>query len=108
MRLEDFVEDSKMLETKELPVKVPVRRQAQGMITLSDNTATTLLIRHIGMGWIQALARELDLRSTYHRRRIMDLEFRTRGERTSRRRRTWLSCWVRSGTFPCSLQSSEP
>jgi hypothetical protein len=60
------------------------------------------------MGWIQALARELDLRSTYHHRRIMDLEFRTRGERTSHRRRIWLSCWVRSGTFPCSLQSSEP
>ena len=50
MRLEDLVEDSKMLGTKELLVKVPVRRLVQGMITLRDNTATNLLIRHIGMG----------------------------------------------------------
>jgi beta-lactamase class A len=46
---EDLVEDSKMLEAEELPTSVPVRL-AEGMITLSDNSATNLVIRRIGMG----------------------------------------------------------
>ena len=43
VRPEDLVEDSKMLETEELPASVPVRRLAEGMITLNDNTATNLM-----------------------------------------------------------------
>lgn len=81
VRPEDLVEDSATLETEELPAPVPVRRLAEGMITLSDNAATNLLIRRIGMGRIQALARDLGLRSTYLRRReMMDVEARARGE----------------------------
>lgn len=77
---EDLVEDSEMVQREELPVRMSVRRLAEGMITLSDNAATNLLIRRIGMGRIQALARDLGLRSTYLRREMMDLEACARGE----------------------------
>ncbi|MDQ4127291.1 MAG: class A beta-lactamase-related serine hydrolase [Actinomycetota bacterium] len=80
VRREDLVEDSEMLETEELPARVPVRRLAEGMITLSDNAATNLLIRRIGMERVNDLAHDLGLRSTCLRRKMMDPEARARGE----------------------------
>lgn len=80
VRPEDLVEDSEMLEREELPARVPVRRLAEGMITLSDNAATNLLIRRLGMDRVNDLARDLGLRSTCLRREMMDVEARARGE----------------------------
>ena len=76
----DLVEDSQMLEGEELPARVPVRRLAEGMITLSDNAATNLLIRRLGAGRINDLARSLALKNTVLRREMMDVEARLRGE----------------------------
>ena len=77
---EDLVEDSEMLGAMRLPAGVSLRRLAEGMITVSDNTATNLLIRRVGMERINALARGLGLRSTTLRRGMMDLAARARGE----------------------------
>ena len=80
VRPEDLVEDSRMLEGEELPARMPVRRLAEGMITLSDNAATNLLIRRLGADRINGLARDLGLRSTVLQRGMMDVEARLRGE----------------------------
>ena len=80
VRPEDLVEDSEMVEGEELPTQVPVRRLAEGMITLSDNAATNLLIRRLGTERVNDLARELGLRGTSLRREMMDREARARGE----------------------------
>lgn len=80
VRPEDLVEDSEALEREVLPARMPVRRLAEDMITLSDNAATNLLIRRIGMERVNDLARDLGLRSTCLRREMMDLEARARGE----------------------------
>jgi len=76
----DLVEDSGMVEREWLPARMTLWRLAEGMITLSDNAATNLLIRRIGMGRIQALACDLGLKSTRLRREMMDLQARARGE----------------------------
>lgn len=77
---DDLVEDSEMLGARRLPAGVSLRRLAEGMITVSDNTATNLLVRRVGMGGINALARGLGLRRTFLRREMMDLAARARGE----------------------------
>jgi beta-lactamase class A len=46
----DLVEDSEMLEAGELPAPVSCRDLAGGMIAVSDNAATNLLIRRVGAG----------------------------------------------------------
>ncbi len=80
VRREDLVDDSEMLEGEELPARMPLRRLAEGMITLSDNAATNLLIRRVGMGRVNDLASDLGLRGTCLRREMMDLAARARGE----------------------------
>lgn len=75
---DDLVEDSEMLEAAALPARISLRDLSAGMITLSDNTATNLLIRRIGMKRVDALAG--GLRHTSLRRRMMDLGARSRGE----------------------------
>ena len=77
---EDLVEDSEMLEARELPAPVSCRDLAEGMITVGDNAATNLLIRRVGVGRVNALADELGLRRTAPRRGMMDLGARLRGE----------------------------
>ena len=77
---DDLVEDSEMLGARRLPAGVSLRRLAEGMITVSDNTATNLLIRRVGMGRVNALARGLGLRRTFLRRGMMDFAARARGE----------------------------
>lgn len=77
---DDLVEDSEMLGARRLPAGVSLRRLAEGMITVSDNTATNLLIRRVGMGRVNALARGLGLRRTLLRRGMMDFAARARGE----------------------------
>ncbi len=77
---EDLVEDSEMLEARELPAQVSLRELAGGMITVSDNAATNRLIRRLGMDRINELAGDLGLRRTSLRREMMDLGARLRGE----------------------------
>jgi beta-lactamase class A len=77
---EDLVEDSEMLEARELPAPVSCRDLTEGMITVSDNAATNLLIRRVGMGRVNVLAGDLGLRCTSLRRGVMDLGARLRGE----------------------------
>ncbi len=76
----DLVEDSEMLEARELPAPVSCRDLAEGMITVSDNAATNLLIRRAGAGNVDALAGGLGLRRTSLRREMMDFGARSRGE----------------------------
>ena len=80
VRPEDLVEYSEMVEGEKLPARVPVRRLAEGMITLSDNAATNLLIRRLGAGRINDLARDLRMKDTVLRREMMDVEARLCGE----------------------------
>jgi beta-lactamase class A len=76
----DLVEDSEMLEARELPAPVSCRDLAEGMITVSDNAATNLLIRRVGAGNVNALADGIWLRRTALRREMMDFGARSRGE----------------------------
>ena len=76
----DLVEDSEMLEARELPAPVSCWDLAEGMITVSDNAATNLLIRRVGAGNVNALAGGLGLRRTSLRRAMMDFGARSRGE----------------------------
>ena len=76
----DLVEDSEMLGAAGLPGRFSLEELAEGMITVSDNTATNGLIRRLGMGRIDALAGELGLRRTSLRREMMDFAARARGE----------------------------
>src|SRR4028119_58296 len=69
-----------MLEARELPAPVSCRDLAEGMITVSDNAATNLLIRRVGAGNVNALAGGLGLRRTSLRRAMMDFGARSRGE----------------------------
>jgi beta-lactamase class A len=76
----DLVEDSEMLEARGLPAPVSCWDLAEGMITVSDNAATNLLIRRVGMQRVNALAGGLELRRTALRRGMMDFGARSRGE----------------------------
>ncbi len=77
---EDFVEDSGMLDALRLPAEISYRRLVGGMIRVSDNAATNVLISRLGMGRIDALAREIGLHRTTLRRKMMDFGARARGE----------------------------
>ena len=77
---DDLVEGSEMLGAVRPPARVSCRELAVGMITASDNAATNLLIRRLGMGRIDALAGGLGLRRTRLRREMVDLGARSRGE----------------------------
>ena len=77
---EDVAEDSGMVERERLPAELGVGRLAEGMICVSDNAATNLLISLLGEDRINALAHSLGLRRTVLRRRMMDFEARARGE----------------------------
>lgn len=76
---EDLVGNSEMLAGEWLPAEISYRRLAEGMIRVSDNAATNVLISRLGMGRIDALARELGLHHTALRRKMMDFEARARG-----------------------------
>ena len=76
---EDLVGNSEMLAGERLPAEISYRRLAEGMIRVSDNAATNVLISRLGMGRIDALAGELGLHHTALRRKMMDFEARARG-----------------------------
>ncbi len=76
----DIVPDSEMIEAHEVPCSLSVERLAGGMITVSDNTATNLLMKRLGAGEVNALARELGLGNTTLGREMMDFDARSRGE----------------------------
>ena len=76
----DLVEDIEMLGATGLPERFSLGDLAEGMITVSDNTATNGLIRRLGMDRIDALAGELGLRRTSLRLEMIDFGARLRGE----------------------------
>ncbi len=57
-----------------------IRDYATLMVTLSDNTATNLLIDRLGMSAVNRSLRDLGLTSTLLRRHMMDTEAAKRGE----------------------------
>lgn len=75
----DVVDDSKMIQGEIAKSDFTVKELAEGMITVSDNTATNLLVDLVGMGRVNALAQRLRLTHTYLGRKMMDLEARVRG-----------------------------
>ena len=98
---DDLVEDSEMVGAERLPAELTVGRLAEGMISVSDNTATNLLISLLGEGRINVLARDLGLRRTALRRKMMDFAARSRGEEnlTSASDMTALLAAIWNGTF---------
>ena len=60
-------------------VEVDLRTLCALMITISDNTATNLLIRRFGIGFLNAQFRELGFRKTRIERFLFDAEASSRG-----------------------------
>ena len=77
---DDLIHGSGMLEAERLPARFSCRDLAGAMIRISDNAATNLLIRRVGMEHVNTLARDLGLRRTALRRGMMDFGARLRGE----------------------------
>ena len=98
---DDLVEDSEMVGAERLPAELTVGRLAEGMISVSDNTATNLLISLLGKARINVLARDLGLRRTALRRKMMAFAARSRGEEnlTSASDMTALLAAIWNGTF---------
>ena len=80
---DDLIHGSGMLEAERLPARFSCRDLAGAMIRISDNAATNLLIRRVGMERVNTLARDLGLRRTALRRGMMDFGARLRGENTT-------------------------
>ena len=76
---EEKVGGSGVLATFSDPVQVTVQDLMTLMITVSDNTATNVLIDLIGLEAIQTCIKELGLQSTQLNRKLMDLESKAKG-----------------------------
>jgi beta-lactamase class A len=76
---EDVVDYSEMIQKGSARRTFSVGQLAEGMITVSDNTATNLLIDLVGMERVNSLAQDLHLARTCLRRKMMDFESRARG-----------------------------
>ncbi|WP_243355667.1 serine hydrolase [Bacillus litorisediminis] len=61
------------------PVRVTVQDLMTLMITVSDNTATNMLIDLIGLDVIQSCIKDLGLKYTQLNRKLMDLESKEKG-----------------------------
>ena len=99
--LEDVVGDSEMVVASRPPRSFSLKELAEGMITVSDNTATNLLISRRGMDGVNALARSLGMEHTVLRRHMMDFDARSRGEEnlTSARDMVTLLAEIQRGTL---------
>ena len=76
----DLVGDSEAVSKLDLPSRPTLRWLARAMITVSDNTATNVLMDLLGFPEINALARSLRLTNTRLGRYMMDSGARARGE----------------------------
>ncbi|MET3698517.1 serine hydrolase [Bacillus oleivorans] len=76
---DEKVGGSGVLATFSDPVHLTVRDLLTLMITVSDNTATNILIDLIGLEAIQSCIKDLDLKSTILNRKLMDIESKEKG-----------------------------
>lgn len=79
IKSEHVVGYSEMIQKMTIPGRSTVEQLAEGMITVSDNTATNLLIDLVGMKSVNSLSQILRLTNTYLGRKMMDFESRSRG-----------------------------
>ncbi len=79
VRSEDVVDYSEMVREGTVRGGFTVEQLAEGMITVSDNTATNSLIDLVGMKNVNALSRNLCLTRTHLGRKMMDFRSRSVG-----------------------------
>lgn len=79
VKSEDVVDYSEMIQKGRFRQYFTVEQLAEGMITVSDNTAANLLIDLVGMKGVNSLARKLRLSHTYLARKMMDFHARSEG-----------------------------
>ena len=79
VRREDVVDYSEMVRGATVRDGFTVERLAEGMITISDNTATNVLIDLVGMENINSLARDFHMTHTKLGRKMMDFRSRSAG-----------------------------
>jgi beta-lactamase class A len=79
VKSEDVVDYSEMIHKGIVRGSFTVEQLAEGMITVSDNTATNLLIDLVGMKSVNTLSQKLRLAHTYLGRKMMDFESRSGG-----------------------------
>lgn len=79
VRSEDAVDYSEMVRGGTVRDGFTVEQLAEGMITVSDNTATNVLIDLVGMENVNSLARDLRMTRTKLGRKMMDFRSRSAG-----------------------------
>ncbi|HKR31843.1 MAG TPA: serine hydrolase [Terriglobales bacterium] len=80
VRSEDMVPDSYiMLGLTPGVTRVTNRDLATMMVAVSDNSATNVLIDHVGMNNVEQMLASLGLKNTHLRRKMMDLEAARQG-----------------------------
>jgi beta-lactamase class A len=80
VRTEDLVPDSYiMLGLTPGVTRVTNRDLATMMVAVSDNSATNVLIDHVGMSNVEQMLASLGLKNTHLRRKMMDLEAARQG-----------------------------
>ena len=80
VRSEDMVPDSYiMLGLSPGVTRVTNRDLATMMVAVSDNSATNVLIDHVGMSNVEQMLASLGLKNTHLRRKMMDLEAARQG-----------------------------
>ncbi len=79
VKSEDVVDYSEMVQTVTVHGTFTVEQLVEGMITVSDNTATNMLIDLVGMKRVNSLAQNLRLAHTHLGRKMMDFRARSGG-----------------------------
>lgn len=79
IRSEDVVDYSEMIHKEIARGSFTVEQLAEGMITVSDNTATNMLIDLVGMKNVNSLSQDLRLSHTHLGRKMMDFRSRSAG-----------------------------
>ncbi|MEL7341481.1 MAG: serine hydrolase, partial [Bacteroidota bacterium] len=74
LKSEDIVGGAGTIQSLEIGTPLTIEQLAKAMISLSDNTATNILIRTVGMDNINSLLRKLNLTQTTLQREMMDFE----------------------------------
>jgi beta-lactamase class A len=79
VKSEDVVDYSEMIHKGSARGTFTVEQLAEGMITVSDNTATNMLIDLVGTKSVNSLSQNLRLANTYLGRKMMDFRSRSAG-----------------------------
>lgn len=75
----DITGGSGVIKTMKLPVRMSVRKLLEKMIAESDNTAANKIIKLLGFDYINESFKELGLKNTVLRRKMMDFSKRKKG-----------------------------